>query len=311
MVGSSFCRPTGRRRHADLAEPRAERALAGDERRPAGGAALLGVVVGEDHPFAGDPVDVGRAVAHQAHRVGADVRLADVVAEDDQDVRLLRGVLGRRRRCRARRVPPSPRGSHNREELDSTTPSRKRSRCLTSWPTPLWAGPLPRFGTRRSSRPHSQAACRLPPAPGPRRTCTFSWNLSLGASESLTRGGVRRSAGNRRGRLQREERQRGRVLPGRWSVALPPRLDSRQSHQRSDGYGDRGRTMAGHCRHILAVPFLEGNDLARRSLVGKVGVPDRDRRQVIRSQGSAALEAFVVGLIGFGLCRRMSGPPRP
>ena len=78
-----------RRRHADLREPGAERALAGDERRPAGRAALLGVVVGEDHPLAGDPVDIGRAIAHQAHRVGADVRLADVVAEDDEDVRLL------------------------------------------------------------------------------------------------------------------------------------------------------------------------------------------------------------------------------
>ena len=33
----------------------------------AGGAALLAVVVGEDHALVGDAVDVGRPVAHQAH----------------------------------------------------------------------------------------------------------------------------------------------------------------------------------------------------------------------------------------------------
>ena len=75
-----------------LAEARAEHALAGDERGAAGGAALLAVVVGEDHAFLGDAVDVRRAIAHQPHRVGADVRLADVVAPDDQDVRLGAGT---------------------------------------------------------------------------------------------------------------------------------------------------------------------------------------------------------------------------
>ncbi len=62
--------------------------LAGDERCAAGGAALLGVVVGEDHPFMGDAVDVGRTKAHQSHGVGADVGLADVIAPDDDDVGL-------------------------------------------------------------------------------------------------------------------------------------------------------------------------------------------------------------------------------
>ena len=89
MVESRACRPTVAPGTPTLRQPGAKRALAGDEGRPAGGAALLGVVVGEDHALLGDPVDVRRAVAHQAHRVGADVRLADVVAEDDQDVRLL------------------------------------------------------------------------------------------------------------------------------------------------------------------------------------------------------------------------------
>ena len=62
---------------------------------PAGGAGLLRVVVGEGHAFVEDAVDVGRAVAHHAAGVVADVRLADIVAEDDDDVRPPRGA-GRR-----------------------------------------------------------------------------------------------------------------------------------------------------------------------------------------------------------------------
>ena len=76
---------------ADLAETGAEHALPGDERRASGGAALLGVVVGEDHAFPGDAIDVRRAVAHHPHRVGRDVASADVVTPDDQDVGLLGG----------------------------------------------------------------------------------------------------------------------------------------------------------------------------------------------------------------------------
>src|SRR5262249_29355276 len=52
-------------------------------------AGLLGVAVGEDRPLLGDAVDVGRAVAHHAAVVGADVPVADVVAPEDEDVRLL------------------------------------------------------------------------------------------------------------------------------------------------------------------------------------------------------------------------------
>ena len=44
----------------DLGEAGAQAALAGDERRAAGGAALLRVRVGEDHAFLGDAVDIGR-----------------------------------------------------------------------------------------------------------------------------------------------------------------------------------------------------------------------------------------------------------
>ena len=78
----------GRAGQADLGQPGADRRLAGDEGGAAGGAALLAVPVGEERALLGDPVDVGRAVAHHAVVVGADVELADVVAPDHEDVRL-------------------------------------------------------------------------------------------------------------------------------------------------------------------------------------------------------------------------------
>ena len=76
-------------RHPDLAQPGPVHALAGDERRPPRGAALLAVGVGEAHPLVGDAVDVRRAVAHQAVAVAAQVGDPDVVAPDHQDVRVL------------------------------------------------------------------------------------------------------------------------------------------------------------------------------------------------------------------------------
>jgi hypothetical protein len=77
---------------ADLGQAGPVGVLAGDERRPTGGAALLAVVVGETHALVRDPVDVGRPVAHQAVAVAAQVADADVVAPDDEDVRLVRHV---------------------------------------------------------------------------------------------------------------------------------------------------------------------------------------------------------------------------
>jgi hypothetical protein len=74
---------------ADLGQPGAQAGLTGEERCPTGGAALLGVAVGEDHASPGDPVDIGRAIPHESHRVGADIRLSDVIAPDDHDVGLL------------------------------------------------------------------------------------------------------------------------------------------------------------------------------------------------------------------------------
>jgi len=79
--------------HADGQQAGPEGMLAQDERGPPGGAALLGVRVGEHRALAGDPIDVGRAIPHDPMVVGTDVVDADIVAPDDEDVRLL--LLGR------------------------------------------------------------------------------------------------------------------------------------------------------------------------------------------------------------------------
>ena len=59
-----------------------------------GGARLLAVVVEELDPFASDAIDVRSLVTHEPVGVGTDIRDADVVAEDDEDVRPLSGGSG-------------------------------------------------------------------------------------------------------------------------------------------------------------------------------------------------------------------------
>ena len=75
--------------NADLGQAGAIDALPGDEGRAARGAGLFAVGIGEHHAFLGDAVDVGRLIAHQAVRIAAQVRDADVVAPDDEDIRLV------------------------------------------------------------------------------------------------------------------------------------------------------------------------------------------------------------------------------
>ncbi len=72
----------------DLGQPGAERNLTGDESGATRGAALFGVVVGEQSTFVGDAVDVGRFVTHHAAAVGADIGDTDIIAPDHEDVRL-------------------------------------------------------------------------------------------------------------------------------------------------------------------------------------------------------------------------------
>ena len=72
----------------DFQEAGAERRLARDESGPSRGAALLTIGIGEHSAFLGEAVDVGSLVAHHALIVRTDIPIADVVAPDDEDVRL-------------------------------------------------------------------------------------------------------------------------------------------------------------------------------------------------------------------------------
>ena len=67
----------------------ADRLHAGEEGRTPGRAALLGVVGHEDRTFVADAIDVGRLADHQSAVVDARLVEADVVAHDEEDVRLL------------------------------------------------------------------------------------------------------------------------------------------------------------------------------------------------------------------------------
>ena len=87
------------RRHADLgtrlADCRhagADRQLAGDEVRATRRATRLGIVVGEKHAVLGELIEVRRPAGHHASVVSADVPNADIIAHDEDDVRLF--VLG-------------------------------------------------------------------------------------------------------------------------------------------------------------------------------------------------------------------------
>src|SRR5579862_2854626 len=75
-------------RHSDLGQTRTDRILASDERGPTRSAALLSVVIGEGDAFVAYTVDVGRSVAHLSEAVVADVPPADVIALEDENVRL-------------------------------------------------------------------------------------------------------------------------------------------------------------------------------------------------------------------------------
>jgi hypothetical protein len=90
--------------HAHLGHAGSERIGSPDEGGAAGRTALLTVIVREGKAFLRDSVDIGSPVTHQPAIVEADVRRPDVVAPDDQDVRLLllrRGGL--RQNCSAYR----------------------------------------------------------------------------------------------------------------------------------------------------------------------------------------------------------------
>src|SRR5262249_37576649 len=76
-------------RHTDFRQARANGVLAADKGGPSCGAALLAVEVRERDAFVGDAVDVRRPVAHHAAAEVTDVPRADVIAPENQNVRLL------------------------------------------------------------------------------------------------------------------------------------------------------------------------------------------------------------------------------
>src|SRR5271170_3083557 len=67
---------------SDLGQTSADWRLPGDEGGATGSAALLSVEVGKHRPFLGDAIEVGRAVAHDAVVVAAEIEPADIVGHD-------------------------------------------------------------------------------------------------------------------------------------------------------------------------------------------------------------------------------------
>ena len=82
--------PTSAPGLADRREAGAQRDLTGDEIGAAGGAARFRVVVGEPHALGGKLVEIRRLAGHDALMIGADIEPADIVAHDDENVRLAR-----------------------------------------------------------------------------------------------------------------------------------------------------------------------------------------------------------------------------
>ena len=104
--------------HPHLGQAGAVGVLTGDERGSPCGAALLAVVVGEPDTLSCDAVDVRCPIAHQTLAVAAQVGDADVVAPDDEDVRLvghvsllIRRGCARNAACRQVDQPPATRTS--------------------------------------------------------------------------------------------------------------------------------------------------------------------------------------------------------
>ncbi len=93
--GAGFRGQTGgRARLADGGHAGADGQLAGDEVGAPRRATRFRVVVGEEHAFLGELVEVRRLAGHHAAMVGADVPHADVIPHDEDDVGFLVGCVG-------------------------------------------------------------------------------------------------------------------------------------------------------------------------------------------------------------------------
>src|SRR4029077_957053 len=81
-------------RLADGRETCADRQLTGDKVRATRGATRFSVVVCEQHALAGETIEVRRLPRHDAAIVGADVKPANVVSHDEDDVGFLVCSMG-------------------------------------------------------------------------------------------------------------------------------------------------------------------------------------------------------------------------
>jgi hypothetical protein len=74
-------------RRADLGEPGADRRLAGNECGATGGAALLAIEIGEHRAFLRNAIEIGCTVAHNAVVIATEIKPANVIGHDEQNVR--------------------------------------------------------------------------------------------------------------------------------------------------------------------------------------------------------------------------------
>src|SRR5262249_50716549 len=86
--GVTLLNAARRARNANGRHSCSDRQLAHDECCATGGAAGLTIVVGKQNSFLGNSINVGGS-SHHAVSVGTDIPHADVVAEDDENVRAL------------------------------------------------------------------------------------------------------------------------------------------------------------------------------------------------------------------------------
>ena len=82
-------------RHSDVGagltdgcQPSSQRKFASDEIRAPCCATRFRIVVGKDHPFGRKLVEARRFAGHHAAMIGADIEPADVIAHDDENIRL-------------------------------------------------------------------------------------------------------------------------------------------------------------------------------------------------------------------------------
>ena len=86
MVGSSARMPERRSRQSDFGQAGPQTALSGDECGPSRSAALLGIVIREEHAFLRDAIDIRGLVPQHSLGENAEVGLSNIIAPDDEEV---------------------------------------------------------------------------------------------------------------------------------------------------------------------------------------------------------------------------------